>query len=101
VTPTGAATWSALLAAMEDGLSADPPVLLDGLPADAGPIPAALRPRAERALRRMTEIEATLERRRAEIGRELVALTAARSARARHSAHPAGKPAAYFLDTRA
>jgi hypothetical protein len=101
VTAPGASAWTALLDALEDGLSADPPVLFDVLPSDAGPIPPALADRARLALRRMAEIEAGLEGRRAEIGRELVALAAARSARARPSAAPAGKPAAYFLDTRA
>ena len=96
-------TWETLLDAIEDGLEAFPPVLIDvaALPAPAGPVPPALREQAERALRRMADLEAELERRRAEIGRELVALSAAKAAQARVAAAGAAKPVPRFLDHRA
>jgi len=94
--------WAALLDAMESGLESFPPAAVDvaALPAP-GPIPAALRPRALQALQRMAEVQATVERHRDEVGRELVALTAARAAQARLAAAGAGKPVPHFLDRRA
>jgi hypothetical protein len=93
--------WTAVLDAMEDGLESFPPVVVDvaALPA-LGPIPSALRPRALQALQRMTDVQATLEHRRNDIGRELVALTAAGGAQARVAAAGAGKPVPHFLDRR-
>jgi hypothetical protein len=94
--------WAALLDAIEGGLESSPPavVAVAALPAP-GPIPPALRPRARQALQRMAEVQATLERRRDDIGRELVALSAARAAQARMAAAGAGKPVPHFLDRRA
>jgi hypothetical protein len=94
--------WAALLDAMESGLESFPPAVVDvaALPAP-GPIPAALRPRALQALQRMAEVQAAVEHRRDEVGRELVALTAARAAQARLTAGGAGKPVPHFLDRRA
>jgi len=89
--------WSSLLDAMEDGLDAFPPVVVDALPADPGPVPPSLVDRAVRTLRRMAEAEAELERHRAEIGRQLVALSTARATAARTSPHPVP----HFLDTKA
>ena len=93
--------WAALLDALEDGLESFPPVPMDvaALPAAAGPIPSALREQAQRALRRMAEVEAELERHRAEVGRELVALAAAKAAGTRTAAAGAARPV--FLDHRA
>jgi len=90
--------WAALLDAMEDGLESFPPVLVDVdvLPADPGPVPFALRNRALRMLHRMAEVESALEQHRAEIGRQLVALSAARATVARAAA-----PMPYFLDAKA
>jgi hypothetical protein len=95
--------WAALLEALEDGLESIPPVLIDvaSLPATADPVPPALRDDAQRLLRRMAEVEADLERRRVEIGRELAALAAARVAQARVVATGAAKPVPHFLDRRA
>jgi hypothetical protein len=53
--------------------------------------------RAARTLGRMGEVEAALERHRAEIVRELVALAAVKANAARASA----APVPHFLDTRA
>ena len=94
--------WAALLDAMEDGLESFPPAVVDfaALPAP-GPIPPGLRRRALQALQRMGEVQAALERRREDIGRELVALTAARAAQARLAAAGTGKPVPHFLDRRA
>jgi|GEM_PF-4659921 len=94
--------WAALLDAMEQGLESFPPAVVDAVAlAPPGPIPDALRPRARQALQRMAEVQATMERQRDEIGRELVALTAARAAQARLAATGAGKPVPHFLDRRA
>jgi hypothetical protein len=90
-------SWAALLAAMEDGLDSFPPVLVDALPADPGPVPPALADRAARTLRRMDEVGAALERHRAEISRELVALSALKANARRASS----SPVPYFLDTKA
>jgi hypothetical protein len=90
-------SWAALLEAMEDGLDSFPPVLLDALPADPGPVPPALVDRATHMLRRLGEVGAALERHRAEIGRELVALAAVKANATRASAPPVPR----FLDTKA
>jgi len=95
----GGEEWAAALDAMERGLESFPPAVV-AVPA-LGPIPPALRPRARRALQRMGEVQAALERRRDDIGRELVTLTAARAARARIAARGSGKPVPQFLDRRA
>lgn len=96
--PPGGEGWAGVLDALERGLESFPPAVV-AVPA-LGPIPPALRPRARRALQRMGEVQATLERRRDDIGRELVALTAARAAQARIAAR-GGKPVPQFLDRRA
>jgi hypothetical protein len=49
----------------------------------------------------MADVGTTLERRRDDIGRQLVALTAARAAQARLAAAGTGKPVPRFLDRRA
>lgn len=90
--------WVALLDAMEAGLESFPPVVVDDLPAEPGPIPPALVDRAVRTLQRMAEAEARLEEERAEIGRELNGLSAARTAAAAANATP---NVPRFLDTRA
>jgi hypothetical protein len=89
--------WVALLDAMEAGLEAFPPVVADPLPAAPGPLPLALQDRAVRLLRRMAEAEANLSEQRAELGRELVALSAARSG----SGISAAPSVPHYLDTRA
>lgn len=96
----GGEEWGAVLDAMERGLESFPPTVVVAPPA-LGPVPPALRPRARRALRRMGEVQAALERRRDDIGRELVALTAARTVQARMAAAGRGKPVPQFLDRRA
>ena len=85
--------WPALLDAIDEGLTSSPPVLVDFAPSDFGPIPAALAGRAAATLQRMTEVESGLERERAELARELAALSAAKSSPA------ASVPR--FLDTKA
>ena len=86
---------------MEEGLESFPPVVVDVAALSAvGPVPAALRPRALQALQRMAEVQSTLEHRRDDLRRELVALTAARAARARVAVAGAGKPVPHFLDRR-
>ena len=85
--------WPALLDAIDEGLTSSPPVLVDFAPSDFGPLPPALAPRAAAMLQRMTEVEAVLERERAELARELAALSAAKSSPA------ASVPR--FLDTKA
>lgn len=97
--PPGGEEWTAVLDALERGLESFPPAVV--APPALGPIPPALRSRARRALQRMGEVQATLERRRDDIGRELVALTAARAAQARIAAAGSGKPVPQFLDRRA
>lgn len=89
--------WTELLDAMESGLEAFPPVVIDQLPSDVGPLPPALQDRAVRLLRRMAEAEAELQAQQAEIARELVGLSAARTA----SAATAAPNVPHFLDTRA
>jgi len=89
--------WAALLDAMEDGLDSFPPVVVDGLTPDPGPVPPALVDRAVRTLHRMAEAEAALERHRAEIARELVALAAVKA----NATRAAASPVPHFLDTKA
>ena len=91
-----AARWTALLDAIDEGIGASPPVLLDSLPTDIVPVPAALVGRAAATLRRMAEVEAALEQQRSELAGELAALSAARSAAAK-----AAPPVPFFLDTKA
>lgn len=95
MTETGSAhdAWAALLDAMDDGLDAFPPVLVDTLPADPGPVPPALVDRAARTLHRMAEAEAALDRHRAEIARDLTAISAAKTG--------ATPTVPRFLDTKA
>jgi hypothetical protein len=85
--------WTALLDAIDDGLTSSPPVLVDFALSDFGPLPVALGPRASATLQRMTEVESVLERERAELARELAALAGAKSSPA------ASVPR--FLDTKA
>jgi hypothetical protein len=87
--------WVALLDAMEHGLDSFPPVLVDGLAGDPGPVPPELVGRVERTLHRMAEVTTALECRQAEIGRELAALAALAAARPSAGAVPR------FLDARA
>jgi hypothetical protein len=94
---TGSDAWAALLDSIEDGLDSFPPVLVDVLPVDPGPVPAALVDSAVRTFQRMAEVETALERHRTEIGRELVALATVK-ANATRSAAPR---VPHFLDTRA
>ena len=89
--------WAALLDSIEDGLASLPPVLVDSLPPDPGPVPAALVDRAVSTLQRMSEVEAALAYHKAEIGRELVALSAVKA----NAARVATTPVPHFLDTRA
>lgn len=91
--------WPALLDAVDDGLTAFPPVLLDleQLAADLGPLPAPLTERAEATLRRMAEVEAVLEQERSDLGRELAALSALKA-----TTPPSGAASVpNFLDTKA
>jgi len=92
-------TWAALLDAMDAGLQSVPPVLvdLDEFAAGLGPLPVPMAARAAATLHRMAEVEATLERDRAELGRELAALTAL--AATAPAAVAATVP--HFLDTKA
>lgn len=92
-------TWAALLDAMDAGLAAFPPVLvdLDELTPGLGPLPPALAARAVATLHRMAKAEAVLEQHRAELGRELAALTAL--AATAPAAVAACVP--HFLDTKA
>jgi ABC-type transporter Mla subunit MlaD len=91
--------WQSLLDAMDAGLEAFPPVVVDAgaLPANPDPVPPALRARAQQTLQRMAEAATALEHHRAEIGRELTALSAAATAAAANA--PQTVP--HFLDTRA
>jgi hypothetical protein len=85
--------WTGLLDAIDEGLTSSPPVLVDFAPSDIGPLPVTLASRAAATLQRMTEVESVLERERAELARELAALSAAKSSPA------ASVPR--FLDTKA
>ena len=89
--------WAALLDSIEDGLASFPPVLVDSLPPDPGPVPPAFVARATSTLQRMSEVEALLAHHRSEIGRELVALSAVKA----NAARAATSPVPHFLDTRA
>jgi len=89
--------WVALLDAMDEGLNATPPVLLESLPTSIAPVPPALAGRAAATLRRMTEVGAALEHQRSALAAELATLSAARSAAAASSA----PSVPFFLDTRA
>jgi hypothetical protein len=89
--------WVALLDSIEDGLDSFPPVLIDSLPVDPGPVPPALVGRALSTLRRMGEVERALEHHRSEIGRELVALSAVKA----NATRAATSPVPHFLDARA
>lgn len=89
--------WADLLDRMDEGLDSFPPVTVAELPADPGPIPAALAERAVRTFRRMAEAEAQLDGQRADIARELIGLAAARTAAATTTASTVPR----FLDTRA
>lgn len=89
--------WMALLDTIDEGLTSSPPVLLDALPTGLEPLPADLAPRAAATLRRMVEVEATLERDRSEIARELAALSAAKAAATAGSVSSVPR----FLDTKA
>ena len=91
--------WAALLDVMEDGLASSPPVFVDDLPPDPGPVPPALVDRAARTLQRMLDLQAILEARQSAIGSQLSALAAARAARAR--LRDGTKPVPHYLDSRA
>jgi len=93
----GSSGWAALLDAMEAGLAEIPPVVVESLPSDPGPVPPGLQDRAVRLLRRMTEVEAELAGQQAEVARELIGLAAARTA----SGSTAAPNVPRFLDTRA
>jgi hypothetical protein len=64
-------------------------------PAGLGPVPPALVERVVTLLGRMTEREQDLEQRRAEVGRELAALSAA------HAGGTAARPVPRFFDASA
>jgi hypothetical protein len=94
--------WKGVLDALEAELadagfaeSTDSPAFAP--PAQLGPVPPGLVDRAVRLLHRMTEREADLERRRAEVGRQLAILSAA----AMTTAAAAARPVPHFFDTTA
>jgi hypothetical protein len=89
--------WVALLDAMDQGLGSFPPVLLDPLPDDPGPIPPGLAHRVTHTLRRMAEVQAALEHEQADIARELAALAALKAA----APQAAASSVPQFLDTKA
>lgn len=91
--------WPSLLDAVDEGLAAFPPVLIDfeRLAADLGPLPPSLAERAQATLQRMAEVEARLEEERSDIARELAALSGLKAATTQSGA--ASVP--NFLDTRA
>jgi hypothetical protein len=91
--------WAALLDAIDDGLEAAPPVLIDDLPSDPGPVPPALVGRAARTLQRMIGLQAVLEGQQAQIADQLSALSAARAARTR--LRDGAKPVPHYFDRRA
>lgn len=95
--PPSRSGWGALLDAMDAGLESFPPVVVEDLPGDPGPIPPALVERAVHTLRCMAEAEARLEEQRAQIARDLAGLSAARTA----AAATATPNVPRFLDTRA
>ena len=88
--------WAELLDAIEDGLDMSPPVLVDDLPTDPGPVPPALVGRATQTLQRMLDVQAVLEGQQAEIARQLSALSAARAARSR--LRDGAKPVPHYFD---
>ena len=91
--------WVALLDAMDEGLVAFPPILLDleQVAAGLGPLPAPLAERAEATLRRMAEVEVALDQERADLARELTALGALKATSSRSGAGSIPN----FLDTKA
>ena len=89
--------WPALLEAIDEGLASSPPVLVDFAPAEIGPLPAHLAPRATATLQRMAAVEAVLERDRAQLARELAALSAVKGPGAANAAAPVPR----FLDAKA
>ncbi|MGH9012204.1 MAG: hypothetical protein ACRDYF_20535 [Acidimicrobiia bacterium] len=91
--------WPALLDAIDDGLAAFPPTILDleHLAAGLGPLPAPLAQRAEGTLRRLAEVEAALDQERAELARELAALSALKAT----TLQPGASSVPNFLDTKA
>ena len=91
--------WAALLDRMEEGLAATPPVLLDDLPPDPGPVPPSLTGRAARAVQRMVDLQTVLEGQQAEVAAQLSALSAARAARSR--LRDGAKPVPQYFDHRA
>ena len=91
--------WAALLDVIEDGLGSSPPVFVENLPSDPGPVPPALVDRASRTLQRMLDLQAILETRQAAIGTQLSALAAARAARSR--LRDGTKPVPHYFDQRA
>jgi hypothetical protein len=95
MTDTG--RWTALLDAMDEGLKSFPPVLVDALPTDLGPLPPVLAARAARTLQRMADGQAVLEQEQAELRRELTALSAAKAVAAGNAA----PSVPHFLDTKA
>jgi hypothetical protein len=90
-------SWTALLDAIDEGLMSSPPVLVDFVPADFGPLPVELAARAGATLQRMITVEAALERDRAELAGELAAISAALSSGASNGADSVP----HFLDTKA
>lgn len=95
--PLSVPEWTTLLDEMEAGLNAFPPAVVARLPDDPGPVPPALAERAVRTLRRMAEVEADLVAHQADIARELVGLSAAKTAATSTSTATVPR----FLDTRA
>jgi hypothetical protein len=108
-------TWAALLDAFEAEVDAawsiessdwTEPAEIPGWSAEAatfvpltglGPLPPALVERAVSLLQRMSNVQEHLERRQAEIGRELSALRAARAP----ATAVTDRPVPHFLDTTA
>jgi hypothetical protein len=89
--------WPALLDAMDEGLAAFPPILVDveHLAAGLGLLPEPLAGRAEATLRRMAEVETLLDQERSDLARELAALSALKATRSSAASVP------NFLDTKA
>ena len=97
MTNLSVSAWMTLLDEMEAGLASFPPAVVEALPPDPGPVPPALLDRAVRTLRRMAEAEAKLEEHRSEIARELIGISAARTA----AASSASPTVPHYLDTKA
>ena len=92
-------TWAGVLDALEAEIAGLEAAGSEGTfdfspPAGLGPVPDGLSGRAVHLLRRMTALEEALVRRRAEIGRELLALGLAMAGPAATAA-----PVPHFLDT--